>query len=76
MTDDSPPPDRVRAGAERGAVVIPRWVKVFVLVALVVALALLAHMIIGGGSHGPALHGSATMDHAGMGQAGMRVATS
>ena len=76
MTDDPHQPDAARGRAERGRVVIPRWVTVFVLVALVIALALLAHMIVGGGSHGPALHGSSALRHVGMGLAGLRVAPS
>ena len=42
----------------RGGVMVPRWVKVFALVVLAVALLLLAHMVLGGGSHGPSLHGA------------------
>lgn len=75
MADDPQQPDTARAGAERGGVVIPRWVKVFVLIALAVALALLAHTIVGGGSHGPALHGSSALGHVGVGPAVVQAAT-
>lgn len=42
----------------RARVLIPRWVKVFALIAVALALLLLAHMLLGGGSHGPSLHGA------------------
>jgi hypothetical protein len=50
-TDDSGVgPDR---GAPPGT---PRWVKVFGIVALVVALLVIIVMLIGGGDHGPWRH--------------------
>lgn len=58
MTDDPQRPETAHASTQRGGVVIPRWVKVFVLVVLAIALALLAHTVVGGGSHGPAMHRS------------------
>ena len=73
MADDPHPPDTARGRAGRG-VLVPRWVTVFVLVVLAIALALLAHTIVGGGSHGPTLHGSAVLDHVGPGPAGLGVA--
>ncbi|MDD7942682.1 hypothetical protein PHK61_30140 [Actinomycetospora lutea] len=76
MTHDDQRPDTARAGVEHRGLEIPRWVKVFALIALVIALALLAHMIIGGGSHGPALHGFSVLDHVGVDLAGRRVETS
>lgn len=43
------PPTAERPGA-------PRWVKVFVVVAAVVALVLIALMLVSGGTHGPGRH--------------------
>ena len=54
--DGRPPVEQGRVG--RGRLEVPRWVKVFAAVALALALLLLAHMLIGGGAHGPSLHGS------------------
>ncbi|GAA4862161.1 hypothetical protein [Actinomycetospora straminea] len=64
MADDPHPPDTARGRAGR-RVLVPRWVTVFVLVVLAIALALLVHTIVGGGSHGPAQHGSAALVHVG-----------
>jgi hypothetical protein len=38
---------------------IPRWVKVFGILALVVALLVVVMLLIGGGGHGPQRHGGA-----------------
>lgn len=43
-------PDR---GSTAGA---PRWVKVFVIIALVLVLLVVVMMLIGGGSHSPGRH--------------------
>jgi hypothetical protein len=37
----------------------PRWVKVFGIIALVVALLVFVMLLIGGGDHGPQRHGGA-----------------
>jgi hypothetical protein len=37
----------------------PRWVKVFGIIALIVALLVVVMLFIGGGDHGPQRHGSA-----------------
>jgi hypothetical protein len=63
MAGEAGEPDQDQV--ERGGVLIPRWVKVFVLVALAIALVLLAHVLIGSGSHGPSLHGFSTVAHVG-----------
>lgn len=53
---------------------VPRWVKVFALVALALALLLLAHMLLGGGSHGPSLHDASAIAHLDAATAGLRTA--
>ena len=37
----------------------PRWVKVFGIIALIVALLVVVMLLIGGGGHGPQRHGGA-----------------
>jgi hypothetical protein len=49
-----------RAGSTRGLAGIPRWVKVFVVVAGVVLLLIVVAMLITGGKHGPGRHQSAS----------------
>jgi hypothetical protein len=38
---------------------IPRWVKVFGIIALMVGLLVVVMLLIGGGGHGPQRHGGA-----------------
>lgn len=47
--------DDIRAGPDRDSTGMPRWVKVFGIIALVLAL-LFVVMLVGGGRHGPARH--------------------
>jgi hypothetical protein len=46
-------------GPTRGLADIPRWVKVFVVVAATVLLLMVLAMLITGGQHGPSRHQSA-----------------
>ncbi len=56
------PPDPVRGDDARGGRArkstpgTPRWVKVFVAVALVVVVVVAVMLLIGGGEHGPGRH--------------------
>ena len=57
------PPDRDDSGYEqaRGSTTgVPRWVKVFVLVAVAIAVLGVVAMLLVGGEHGPGRHQSAT----------------
>jgi hypothetical protein len=45
-------------GSTRGLAYIPRWVKVFVIVAAVVLVLMVLAMLITGGQHGPGRHQS------------------
>lgn len=59
MTDPAREPasgDRPAAGPGRSSSDVPRWVKLFGLVAIIVALLLLVLMLVAGGEHGPARH--------------------
>ena len=57
------------AGSDRGSSVgMPRWVKAFLIVALVIVV-LLVILLLTGGDHGPDRHMSGGPDHY---QAGMR----
>ena len=47
-------------GSSRRLAGIPRWVKVFVVVAMVVLLLMVVAMLITGGQHGPGRHLSAS----------------
>ena len=47
-------------GPTRGLAGIPRWVKVFVVVAATVLLLMVVAMLITGGKHGPGRHQSAS----------------
>jgi hypothetical protein len=47
-------------GSTRHLADIPRWVKVFVVVAMVVLLLMIVAMLITGGQHGPGRHLSAS----------------
>ena len=49
-----------RAGSTRGLAGIPRWVKVFVVVAATLLLLMVVAMLITGGEHGPGRHLSAS----------------
>jgi hypothetical protein len=49
-----------RGGSTRHLADIPRWVKVFVVVAMVVLLLMIVAMLITGGQHGPGRHLSAS----------------
>ena len=48
-----------KGGSTRGFAGIPRWVKVFVVVAVAVLLLMVVAMLITGGQHGPSRHQSA-----------------
>jgi len=39
---------------------MPRWVKVFVIIGLLLIALLVSSLLIGGGGHGPGRHGSGT----------------
>ncbi|HJV12434.1 MAG TPA: hypothetical protein VJ625_00945 [Propionibacteriaceae bacterium] len=60
-------------GSTRRLAGIPRWVKVFVVVAAVVVLLMILAMLITGGQHGPGRHQSASW--LGEGTTASRVAT-
>lgn len=61
MPDEAQDPHTTQGQVDRGGVPVPRWVKVFALVVLAVALLLLAHMILRAGSDGPSLHGGSAL---------------
>jgi hypothetical protein len=74
MNDVEPGVQQEPDGASTGHLVgIPRWVKVFVVVAVVVVLLMILAMLITGGQHGPGRHRSASW--VGEGTAASRVAT-
>lgn len=62
MVDPSPYPDSnagTGVGIDRESTTgAPRWVYVFGIIALVVVLAFVILMLVGGGSHGPGRHTS------------------
>lgn len=62
VPDEAQEPDTTQDQVDRGGVLVPRWVKVFALVVLAVALLLLAHTVVRTGSHGPSLHGASLDD--------------
>ncbi len=48
---------QAQMGPDRGSVPgIPRWVKVFGIIALTLVLLVVVMMLIGGGEHGPSRH--------------------
>lgn len=55
MTDSSPQEPPEHPGT-------PRWVKVFAIVAAVLALLVVVLMLVGGGQHGPGRHLSSTCE--------------
>ena len=54
----SPPADSSPEGKLRWTAGVPRWVKVFVITALGLALLMVVLMLLSGGQHGPGRHGS------------------
>jgi hypothetical protein len=54
----SPPTDSRPEGKLRWTAGVPRWVKVFVITALGLALLMVVLMLLSGGQHGPGRHGS------------------
>jgi hypothetical protein len=57
---ESGPPQEPQGGSTRGLAGIPRWVKVFIVVAATVLLLMVVAMLITGGQHGPGRHQSAS----------------
>jgi hypothetical protein len=45
----------------RSAVVMPRWVKVFLIIAAVLVVLMVAVMLVSGGQHGPGRHLSSSV---------------
>jgi hypothetical protein len=59
----SPPADSSPRGKIRWTAGVPRWVKVFVVTALGLALLMVVVMLVSGGQHGPGRHlSSAELD--------------
>jgi len=56
MTDPTREPGRPQRTSAAGSPGVPRWVKVFGIVAAVVVAALLLVMLLVGGEHGPGRH--------------------
>lgn len=56
MSDPIRDPGADRDPVARRLARVPRWVKVFVVIAAVLAVALVLVMLFGGGSHGPGRH--------------------
>jgi hypothetical protein len=54
--DANPPADSSPHGKIRWTAGIPRWVKVFVVTALGLALLMVVGMLVSGGQHGPGRH--------------------
>jgi hypothetical protein len=54
--ETSPPADSSPNGKIRWTADVPRWVKVFVIAALGLALLLVVVMLVSGGRHGPGRH--------------------
>jgi hypothetical protein len=52
----SPPADASREAKMRWTAGVPRWVKVFVITALGLALLMVVVMLVSGGQHGPGRH--------------------
>ena len=52
----TPPADASRQAKMRWAVGVPRWVEVFVITALGLALLMVVAMLLSGGQHGPGRH--------------------
>ena len=52
----SPPADSSAGGKMRWTADVPRWVKVFVITALGLALLVVLAMLLSGGRHGPGRH--------------------
>jgi hypothetical protein len=57
---DQPNPSSTGGNGQRSQAGMPRWVKGFLIAALVVALLVVAAMAISGGEHGPGRHMSST----------------
>ena len=57
---ESGAPQEPQGGSTRGLAGIPRWVKVFIVVAAAVPLLMVVAMLITGGEHGPGRHLSAS----------------
>jgi hypothetical protein len=57
---ESGAPQEPQGGTARGLAGIPRWVKVFIVVAATVLLLMVVAMLITGGQHGPGRHLSAS----------------
>jgi hypothetical protein len=72
----SPDPDEDPQGPDTGSTPgMPRWVKVFLIVALVLVLLFLVLQLISGGEHGPRRHGGVSGTPVGVTEAGGRTAT-
>ena len=52
----SPPPDASPEAKMRWTAGVPRWVKMFVITALGLALLMVVAMLLSGGQHGPGRH--------------------
>ena len=59
----SPPADSSPSGKMRWTAGVPRWVKVFVITALGLALLMVVAMLLFGGQHGPGRHLSSAGFH-------------
>ena len=53
-------PQEPQGGSTRGLAGIPRWVKVFIVVAATLLVLMVVAMLITGGQHGPRRHQSAS----------------
>jgi hypothetical protein len=60
VADPSDPDGDARTGSTAGT---PRWVKVFGVIALVVAVLFVVLALVGGGKHGPGRHAGRTSTH-------------
>ena len=60
-TQPSDPDDSGRGRARGSSSGVPRWVKVFVVVAVAIAVLGVVAMLLVGGEHGPGRHRSATL---------------